>query len=197
MQGLRAAILLMMLTLGLAGCGATSSVPGAVLVYTRVMTDREGELIPFRAHRVSDPDLFLEAGSDAATNYAAVELDYVLPTFMITFTPLPGPTIRHTKDLSKALPLLARELCGDNPVSGIERELDWETGERNIYVECQALFGESYDLDADSEPPTVRGTEIDPNYSLEYRVIFDRNGDPPETIVTLSPDGTREVNKPY
>ena len=70
-------------------------------------------------------------------------------------------------------------------------------GSKIIPQEQRRTGLESYDLDADSEPPTVRGTEIDPDYSLEYRVIFDRNGDLPETIVTLSPDGSREVNKPY
>jgi len=194
----------MMITLTLAGCGATSDVPGAAVVYTRVMTDQDGELTPFRALRIADPDRFLRMGIDESTNYAAAKMDFVLPTFVIVFSPLPGPTITHTKDLSKAIPLLARELCGDNPISGIERELDWDTGERNIYVECRALFGRSYDLDENGEEDQdagegneLRAARIDPDYALRYRVIYDRNGDPSDTFVTLSPDGSRDVNKPY
>jgi hypothetical protein len=43
----------------------------------------------------------------------------------------------------------------------------------------------------------LRAARIDPDYALRYRVIYDRNGDPSDTFVTLSPDGSRDVNKPY
>ena len=69
---------------------------------------------------------FVSQGIDESTNYAAAKLDFAFPTFVIVFSALPGPTITH-RDLS-VIPLLARELCGDNPISSIERELDWETG---------------------------------------------------------------------
>ena len=63
--------LFMMVILALAGCSAASRVPGATVVYTRVMTDQDGELTPFRALRVADPDLFVSQGIDESTNYAA------------------------------------------------------------------------------------------------------------------------------
>lgn len=195
--------LFMMVILALAGCSAASRVPGATVVYTRVMTDQDGELTPFRALRVADPDLFVSQGIDESTNYAAAKLDFALPTFVIVFSALPGPTITHTRDLSKAIPLLARELCGDNPISSIERELDWETGERNVYVECKIPSGLSDDVDdeaADEDEENVaalRWSKVDPDYTLRFRVIYDRNGDPSDSFVTISPDGTREVNKPY
>ena len=54
--------LFMMIIVALACCSAASRVPGATVVYTRVMTDQDGELTPFRALRVADPDLFVSQG---------------------------------------------------------------------------------------------------------------------------------------
>lgn len=200
--------LFMMVVVALAGCSAASRVPGATVVYTRVMTDQDGKLTPFRALRVADRVAFVTKGIDESTNYAAAKLDFELPTFVIVFNALPGPTITHTKDLSKAIPLLARELCGDNPINNIQRELDWETGERNVYVECKAPSGRSDDLDEEAaaaekeeenaeDAAALRWSKVDPDYRLRFRVIYDRNGDPSDSYVTISPDGTREVNKPY
>ena len=48
--------LFMMVSIAPAGCSAARA-PGATVVYTRVATDQDGELTPFRALRVADPDL--------------------------------------------------------------------------------------------------------------------------------------------
>ena len=193
MRGGGSAIFLMCVAIWLAGCTAVSTVPGATLLYTRILTDSEGKKTAFRAHDISNPDQFSQFGIDPEENYAAAGLEFVLPTYMIIFNPLPGKSIRHTKDLSKVVPLLARELCGENDVGSVQRELNWETSERNVYIECQALFGLNYNLGGTSSASRPSGTKVDPEYVMEYRVIFDANQDPMNATVKVFPDGKRTV----
>ena len=187
------ALALMGVALWLAGCAAVSTVPGATLIYSRMLTDSEGRKTAFTAHDISNPDHFAQFGIDVDENYAAAGLGFVLPTYMIVFKPLPGKSIKHTKDLSKVVPLLARELCDENAVGSIQRELNWETSERNIYIECQALFGLNYDLGGENSESATPAAEVDPQYVMEYRVIFDTNQDPINATVRVLADGTRTV----
>jgi len=175
------------------GCAATSPYAGANLLYSRVMTDSDGKQTPVRGYMVTNPPAFIDKHVDREENYAAADLDFIMPTFLLTFNALPGQSIAHTRDMSKAIPLLAREMCGDNPISLIERELDWDSGERKIYIECQAVFAKKYDLDDDGEVSVVRASKVDEDYVLRYRVVFDSNGDSVNARIAVSPDGSRKV----
>lgn len=195
MRGVLSAIGLAAIDMIMVGCAVTTPYHGTAVLYSRVMTDAEGYKTPFRAYAVTNGRMFVGENVDRDLNYAAAKLDFSMPTFLLTFQALPGKSISHTSELSKALPLLARELCRDKPVNAIERELDWDTGERRIYVECQALFSENYDLNEETTGGVIRAARIDETYELRYKVVFDRNGDPVDARVTLRPDGTRLVEQ--
>ena len=200
MRGLGSAIAALLgAALLLSGCAAISNLPGAILIYTREMTDLEGQDTVVRGYLIADPDLFETENIDESVNYAAAKLDYATPTYLLVFQSLPGPSISHTSYLSLALPLLAQELCGERPVTKADRELDWGTGNRNIYVECQPLpAGQdiaSADVSAAAAPPSEdRARAVltpDPDYILRYRVIYDANGDTPNASVSILPSGQR------
>ncbi|MGB1156109.1 MAG: hypothetical protein ACPG42_04770 [Alphaproteobacteria bacterium] len=193
MRGLLSALSLAIVGAILVGCAATTPYHGTTILYSRIMTDAEGYKTPFRAYAITNGRMYVGENVDRDQNYAAAKLDFSMPTFLLTFQSLPGKSISHTTELSKALPLLARELCRERPVNAIERELDWDTGERKVYVECQGLFGESYDLGGDGSSTVIRSAQVDETYELRYRVVFDRNGDPVDARVTVRPDGTRSV----
>lgn len=182
------------------GCAAVSNLKGATLIYSREMTDREGKDTVFRAYRIADPTLFEAEHINETVNYAGANLEFERPTYLLVFQSLPGPSISHTADLSLALPLLTRELCGDRPVVKAERELDWGSGNRKIYVECEPLAAGQEVASRDtaavgSVPSAGSGSAAvpDPDYVLNYRVLYDFNGDAPNARVSILPDGTRIV----
>lgn len=206
MQRLWSAILVLMGTaLVVSGCQAVSNLPGATLIYVREMTDLEGQETLFRAYNIANAPLYEAENVEASVNYAAAKFNFESPTYLIVFKSLSGISISHTSDLSLALPLLARELCGDRPVLRTERELDWGSGNRNIYVECQTLpIGQDVaSSDSTAVVTSMEGEGVsksvalpDPDYVLNYQVIYDMNGDEPNARVSISPNGTRSVEAP-
>ena len=201
MQRLWSAILVLVGTaLVVSGCQAVSNLPGATLIYVREMTDLEGQETLFRAYNIANPSLYEAENVEASVNYAAAKFNFESPTYLIVFKSLSGVSISHTSDLSLALPLLSRELCGDRPVLRTERELDWGSGNRNIYVECQTL-PTGQDVASSDSSAVIRPGEggsrsailPDPDYVLNYRVIYDMNGDEPNARVSILPNGTRRV----
>ncbi len=177
--------------LGLLACAASSPYYGADLVYARVMLDSDGKQTPVRAYFLRDAHAFERNYVDPDVNYAAAKLDFIHPTYMIVFNALPGASISHTRDLSKAAPLLGRELCQTGSVGQITKEMDWNTGERKVYVECESLSAR-YDLNQDGELASARASTIDETYVLNYRVVMDTNGDEAGTKIAIYPDGRRE-----
>ena len=191
LRALFSSVLAVVAALGVLACGASSPYFGADLIYARVMTDSEGKQTPVRAYFLRDANAFERNYVDPDVNYAAAKLDFIHPTYMIVFNALPGGSISHTRDLSKAAPLLGRELCKTASVGQITKEMDWNTGERKVYVECEGLTAR-YDLNEDGELTSTRASTIDDSYILNYRVIMDTNGDEPGSVIAMHPDGRRE-----